>query len=168
MTWQEGDLVEAVKDGFKITAAVVRTDYGELALPSSPNLSRVLCKYLSGWIDEGWTLTLIERAAPKVELPTAAGLYIGSDALNSNDAFLVRVTKLGGPIQYPNSSISGGWRKLGDPERFAPFTKLEPVADTARKVLARLVEIRSIEIAGEPTLFASQIQTLANEFGMSE
>lgn len=69
--------------------------------------------------DEGWTLEILERAKPV--LPTEPGYYSAHDKLANSD-FVVRITE-GGEIQFQQGSK---WDKLGDPERFAPFTRLTP------------------------------------------
>lgn len=146
--YNEGDLVEAVKG-----EEVVR---GRLRAPESVN-GRYLAIGTNAlstatYEAKGFTLTVIEKAAPK--LPTEPGLYIESGKAHS----------------YTNIwslSANGRWlcaaasKYDGRAEEFAPFTRLEPVPVTAKKVLD---EVSKFAWADG---FMSQLENVAKQFGVT-
>lgn len=111
----EGDLVEAVK-GESVVRGRANRRNGYLFLGDSAAIREV-------YQPDGWTLTLIDRPKPKVELPTEPGVYQGS-LLGNLPMWL---------------SDDGRWwtsrTQVHDPARHAPFTRLESRADTAKAVI---------------------------------
>jgi len=107
--FKEGDLVEAV-EGENIVRGRLSTDAcsGDL--------------YMHGWaikplLRDGYTLTLIDRPKPKVELPTEPGVYIDKD---------------GDPWPFKSQSLDPKW---------APYTRVEPVPVTAKRVFERIESV---------------------------
>ena len=122
--YNEGDLVEAVKGTTVIRGPLV----------NSFGLGRSLCLKLNLGIEtdiirfeaNGYTITVIEKAAPVVVLPTEHGAYKD----NQGDLWQLN--------DY-------GWKLLTSdppdefkPENYVPLTRLEPVSETAKKVLDRV------------------------------
>lgn len=111
----------------------------------------------SGWalstiLADFWEVTLVESAPEP--LPTEEGWYVAFDRL-ANEPFVVE-------IRSGNSRFWYRGNPLGNPERFAPFTRLEPVPDTASRVINRLVE--QAEMHGEELWGVQQIK---NDFGVT-
>jgi hypothetical protein len=77
------------------------------------------------YCSDQWDLFVEAPATPPI--PTTPGYYVGRDVLKDNPHFIIRVDAQG-TIRYPQGSYLYGWSILGNPERFAPFTRLEPVA----------------------------------------
>ena len=67
-----GDLVEAVKGQSSMLGPLIRDNYKCLLIAEHGWL-------LNDLIAEGWTVTVIKKAAPVVVLPTEPGIYIGAD-----------------------------------------------------------------------------------------
>jgi len=89
--------------------------------------------------DDG-ALFLIDRLKPPVVLPTEVGYYIACDGGMDR-------------IEFEGELL---------PERYAPYTKLEPVAETAKRVLDRVMDATG----AAPTSFTSEkILEVAAEFG---
>lgn len=113
--FQEGDPVEAVNGETRIVARLEARDGGLFFTGWGRGTNSAEC--------DGFTLTLIERPVSKVELPTEPGVYLGS-VLRGMPMWL---------------TADGHWytakSRVYEPERHAPFTKLEPVSVTAEKVL---------------------------------
>jgi hypothetical protein len=87
--------------------------------------SRIISVSLKSYYPDQWDLFVEAHEIPPI--PTTPGFYVGHDALNDNPHFIVRVDTEG-TIWFPKYWQTGGWSTLGSPERFAPFTRLEPVA----------------------------------------
>lgn len=113
--FNEGDLVEAVK-GEQVHRGRVEHFH---SVPGSGFLPMVHLSLDLLASQEGWTVTVIEKAAPK--LPDVPGIY---------------TDRMGTTWRHYRG---GSWYRLHDQaenaEDFAPFTKLEPVAETAKKVI---------------------------------
>ena len=135
--YNEGDLVEAVKGESVVRGRIhqggeYRGNRGYRYLGDSGALDEV---YLKG----GWTVTVIEKAAPVVVLPTEPGYY----RVGGNNA------RVGGTVQL---LVDGEWWWVGNSYKprphqisaaevgrsHAPLTPLAPVAETAKKVLDRV------------------------------
>jgi len=136
-----GDLVEAVK-GFRVVRDIVHLGAGPifggrlyLGVPSLFGTTQI-----ESYIESGYTLILIDRTKPPVVLPTEVGYYIACDGGMDR-------------IEFEGELL---------PERYAPYTKLEPVAETAKRVLDRVMDATG----AAPTSFTSEkILEVAAEFG---
>lgn len=113
--FREGDLVEARK-GKTVIVGDLRPAVGSFWIGETGHTTHSTQR-------DGFTLTLIERPEPKVELPTDPGLYSDKDG----DAW--RLDRHGDWELLEND---WGVRKAED---YAPFTRLESRADTARAVI---------------------------------
>ena len=123
--FNEGDLVEAVA-----ADTVIRARVEQLSLGPGVNLGYLGAHYLSDFEDRaGWTLTVIEEAAPP--LPTEPGLYLS--AKDSDGPWIFRLDERGDwTLLNTGSPFPIGDGHL---ERNAPFTRLEPVPVVAKRVL---------------------------------
>ena len=127
--YNEGDLVEAVKGETVIRGPLVNIC----------GLGRSLCLKLTLGIEtdlihleaNGFTITVIEKAAPVVVLPTKPGAYMSNRGslwvLDDNHHWL------------DFSAWSGNVNNVAAANpAYHPFTRLEPVSETAKKVLRAL------------------------------
>ena len=133
MVWQAktifsvGDLVEARKGERVIRDRIHKGDslfFGASKYLGNPSM--VGPSSLEGFKDQGFTLFLVEAATPP--LPTEPGVYLDKwgdtwQLSEETSAFAERWF-LGSDFMTHN--VARG---------YAPFTKLEPVPDTAKKVL---------------------------------
>ena len=157
--YNEGDLVEAVKGESVVRGRIhqggeYRGNRGYRYLGDSGALDEV---YLKG----GWTVTVIEKAAPVVVLPTEPGAY----ASNQGSVFV-----LNSDGDWLDFSL---WRgRVNNPAvanpAYHPFTPLEPVSETAKKVLDRIRK----DSSGDGGYFdhqytARQLRELFAEFGVT-
>ena len=111
---REGDLVEAVKGKRRATDVATAAKYSEGDLFLSVMSGH---PYLSQLEAEGWTFTVVEKAAPPP--PTEPGHYLDRD---------------GDHWELPaNGTLS--------PD-LAPFTRLEPVPDTVKRVVNYLRNVQ--------------------------
>jgi len=113
--FREGDLVEAHKGKRIVTDEVTRTSNGQLYLgPATDGWA------LHWYRENGFELELLDR--PEPELPTDNGAYYDRHG-------------------RPWSLVDGAWYYGGkrwaptDITDYAPFTRLEPVQETAKRVL---------------------------------
>jgi hypothetical protein len=146
----EGDLVEAVKTEIAsstLLRGVLKStgwenDFILQAQGFSPEINELEAK--------GFTLTLIEKATPP--LPTQQGWYTDQEGdIWRVDSF-ARLWCIGSVEDDEN------------PSDYAPFTRLEPVAETAKKVLDRVLE----EYGTLPLRFVSDVLPIvAKEFGVT-
>ncbi len=153
----EGDLVEAVKG-----ETVIR---GRLRVPVIDNPEAGLFwigdsgSLLKGMFTLGFTVTRIERAKPA--LPTANGLY------RSATGGLWQINSERGLISVTNPSM------CEDATEFAPFTRLEPVAETAARFAARLHTVVQPKIDSSwytkttARKILEQADAIAAEFGVT-
>lgn len=137
--YNEGDLVEAVKgEDHRI---------GRVTVPGTHQRMQGYC--LHRYKEDGWTVTVIERAKPA--LPTAEGWYLDRQGdcwhLNASGSW------------YCPSSPSDDAR----PQVYVPFTRLEPVADTAKRVLAAIAARTVMHCDG----CAGHVTDIAHEFGVT-
>ena len=147
--YQAGDFVEAVKNRLRI-GGVLSTYYAGLRIEDA------------GWSVEalkrdGFTVTVIEKATPPPPpLPTVPGAYAG------NTGSVHVLTSSG---QWLDFSLWKGTPWPKPPTGYAPFTRLEPVAETAKRIVAyawELLSASSGHLAPDPL-----IGTLADEFGVT-
>jgi len=149
--YNEGDLIEAEKKEIASSTrlrGVVKKWEGEAGtelIVKAPGYEPMI-----SWLEEqGFTLTVIEKAKPK--LPTEWGAYTDCDGdmwvLDRNGLWI---------------DFSSGEQVL-DPVRYAPFSKLEPASDTAKKVLDAL---RERVVFG--TVVPSDLDQIAAEFGVAK
>ena len=115
-----GDLVEAIK-GETVIRGRLKTD--ELGLHLWVGDSGRTPENLESY---GFTLSIIEKAAAVVVLPTEPGVYLDKD----EDIWSVN--------GFGSLRFLMGYSVFGNPENYAPFTRLEPVSETAKKVLDRV------------------------------
>jgi hypothetical protein len=149
----EGDLVEATKDEQVIRNRIKkgrRHSNLYMVVGDMPNDLLHMTENL------GFTLTLLEKATPP--LPTEPGIYVSWVGLPSPTI----VHKL----------FTGFWVDAGDNNyledsdvsALMPLTRLEPVAETAKKVLDRVLE----EYGTLPLRFiADVLPIVAEEFGVT-
>ena len=122
--YNEGDLIEASKGEDIVRGRLQRdTCAGDL--------------YVHGWCiqplqRDGFTITVIETAPPKVVLPTEPGFYV--TAYNDPDVF--ELTKAGSWF-YGSKKIPVD-RVIHDGGNY--LRRLEPVGETAKKVLDRVLD----------------------------
>ena len=154
--YNEGDVVEAVQ-GSNVRRGLVTT-------PPNQAHAKLQGKCLHEYESEGWTLTVIYPAAPKVVLPNEPGIY----ADRVGDVWLLTAGNsmhwlTSGPNQRP---LLEHYRNEidGEAATYAPFTRLESRADTAKAVLERTTEI--LGNAGIHTL-PIEYGNLATEFGVT-
>jgi hypothetical protein len=135
--YNEGDLVEAVKGETVVRARLVeRGAYLALGV----ELGTVLY-----YQNHDYAITVIEKAAPKVVLPTEPGIY--QDRVED----VWTLTKSG-------RWLAGG-DDPGDPAIWTPLTRLEPVSETAKKILDRVREMW-------PLCNDTELDEIAAEFGV--
>ena len=141
--YNEGDLVEAVKGETHIRGKVwgCEEQFVGLSRRTIPSL-----------INDGFKITALEKAPPKIELPTEPGYYLD----NVRDVWIIR---------HGESRLRFDGSFDAHTELFAPFTRLEPVPETAKKVLDRLSSWWEF---GPPKQFAAEFNAIAKEFGVSE
>lgn len=137
-----GDLVEARKGE---TAVLGRVGL----VCGSPGLLGAGWR-ISSLNDEGFTVSLVEAATPP--LPTEPGFY------KSRTGGLWQISER----DYPLVSLTNELM-CPDPEEFAPFTRLESVPVTAKKVLDA---INANRLSG--ATLASTIGNLRKQFGVSD
>ena len=70
--YNEGDLIEAVKGESSMRGPIIRDSHKCLLIAEHGWL-------LAELLADGWTVTVIKKAAPVVVLPTEPGIYIGAD-----------------------------------------------------------------------------------------
>ena len=144
-TLKKGDRVRLVKGDDEATVSVVT---GDSSLLRSRNNG-----FFKG---HGWKLFVVKH---EKSLPTEPGLYLDYEGdpwvLDEISGIWRNVASYG---NY--SQPLGEWRAPAD---FAPFTRLEPQAETVKKVLARLEEL----FDGSGTVHDDYTQVAA-EFGVTE
>lgn len=143
--YNDGDLVEAVKGETRLTGRlapeIIGSGFGIVGM---------------GWpLDalerDGFTLTVIEKAAPKNVLPTETGWYLDRyhRAFHFNASTELYWWGDSQPIEHVDRLI-------------APFTRLEPVPVTAKKVYDSFRKrFGSID-------FAMDFEAIAREFGIDQ
>ena len=139
-----GDLVEAVK-GETVIRGRLKEDNQYLWVGDLGRTTGNLESY-------GFTLSIIEKAAPVVVLPTELGVYEDHEG----DLWQLNVN---------------GWKLLTSdppdafkPENYAPFALLAPVSETAKKVLERVDNWPEYPNEG----FTEFVARIAKDFGVSE
>lgn len=148
--YNEGDLVEAVK-GETVIRGRATASYGKHLLGRSGRIMEEL-------EDNGFILTVIEKAAPKNVLPTEPGIYVteGSEVWEKVPLFLLGDQSW----QFANgedaSEAAANWGTK------APLTKLEPVPVTAKKVIERF-EILHLS----DNMWLDDVAVISAEFGVS-
>jgi hypothetical protein len=113
----------------------------------------------------GWEFFLLDRPKPPVVLPTEPGVYLDIEG----DIWEIRQGSH--TLLCPSAAHSTHFK----PADYAPFTKLEPVADTAKRVAVALNEKIASEIEKRPQWYTKgtagtigQWATdLAAEFGVT-
>jgi len=145
--YHEGDVVLAVKGG-----TVIR---GRLDHRAELKLTRALSSDMPHLKANGYAVTVIERAKPG--LPTEPGAYRDKD----DDLWLLdRNGKWG---DFSLMELPPSEDDTRTPHRYAPFTRLEPVAETAKKVLARFMDVW---VDSENSVNAD-VRQVAAEFGVT-
>lgn len=141
--YNEGDLVEAVKgEDHRI---------GRVTVPGAHQRMQGYC--LHRYEEDGWTLTVIERAKPV--LPTEPGAYAydgWSSVAVRNDIGQWRDDS-GNPLTLRNQDAG-------------KLTRLEPVAETVKKVLDALGDYLDGQLTGRTK--KDIISALSAEFGVGE
>ena len=152
-----GDLVEAVK-GETVTRGRLHLNGKYLWVGDSGRTPENLESY-------GFTLSIIEKAAAVVVLPTEPGLYTTDTRDLTRSMPLYQLNE--------NSEWSTIWAHMGEQKRapaeildgIAPktLTRLEPVSETAKKVLDRVHAV----LANRMWMY-SDLDDIAADFGVSE
>ena len=151
--YNAGDLVEAIK-GETVTRGRLKAD--ELGLHLWVGDSGRTPENLESY---GFTLSLIEKAAVVVVLPTEPGIYEGSNFPISDGYSPYRLTR------------GGFWDHLGAGVTMTlmhgagTLTRLEPVCETAKKVLDRVASWWEF---GPPTVWAEELLNIGIEFGVTK
>lgn len=161
--YNEGDLVEAVKGDTVIRGRLVVL-YGvgsnpviDITLPIKTDVVHLKAN--------GYKVTVIEKAAPKVVLPSEPGHYLDKDS----DVWALTTNGHGDPEWH----LLGGFVRLEKVVGYAPFTKLEPVSETAKKVLDAVrhnaEKSRSHEFNGKPVYDITEVdlEGIGEEFGVT-
>lgn len=159
-TYSHGDLVEAVRDD-----TVIR---GRASASFGKHLLGLSGRIMEELEENGFTLTVIEKAAPKNVLPTEAGVYADREGdflivYEDGDVQSVEVAKEGQSVKR---------RPIAADSDFAPFTRVEPVPVTAKKVLDALWELNdpahSVVDTAEKTavLTLRDLLQIANDYGV--
>ena len=153
-----GDLVEIKKGEVVVRDRLAESSFrlGQLYLPSHNPQT-----YINALPDWGWTVTVIEKAAPKIVLPSEPGFYLdrekdlwhlGADShwtlLSAMGSVTVNRSEL---VQFK-------------PETSQPFTRLEPENVTAKNVLD---EVRESFEGGLGSHWLERVASVAAKFGVS-
>ena len=141
--YNEGDLVEAVKGELLLRGRITHTPVGAGVVFAPGSFLTSTLKFA------GYTITVIEKAAAVVVLPTEAGAYLDKQSD-------VWVLDRHGEWMCPDSP-SDNDQALN----YAPFIRLEPVAVTAKKVLDRVDEWYAV---GEKRTLSEFLEALRLEF----
>jgi hypothetical protein len=118
--YKEGDLIEAVKGETVVRGRVIINPLHIAAIECQPGIS---------WLEEnGFTITVIEKAEPQVNLPSEQGFYstANGEVWEVDEDGEFKSTRRGTYLS-PN-----GASELRALEAVAPFTRLEPRAVTAK------------------------------------
>lgn len=152
--FNEGDLVEAVKDSESHKARLTVADWN----------GRLGIAFVDSWYSldtltmRGFTVSVIEKAAPK--LPTEPGWYESARYPTSEGVW--------SPYNLdPDGEWYSGTDHLSRRElsTLVPFTRLEPVPVTAKRVLERVSEVLK---RGGIVSLPNEFGKLAAEFGVTE
>jgi hypothetical protein len=146
----EGDLVEAIKDEQVIRNRIKkgrRHSNLYMVVGDIPNDLSHLTENL------GFTLTLIEKATPP--LPTEPGWY------TDQEGDIWRVDS------FARLWCIGSVEDDEDPSDYAPFTRLEPVAVTAKKVLEIVRDSSIARTSDGMTVLNLVLKNIADEFGVT-
>ena len=140
-----GDLVEARKGETRIVARLLWS--GD-------------CLFFDGWgagvlsaVDQGFTLSLVEAATPP--LPTEPGVYLDKwgDTWQLSEETIAFAERWFLGSDFMTHNVARG---------YAPFTKLESVPDTAKKVID--ATIRTFNSKGGNIVDA--LMSVSQEFGV--
>ena len=137
---------------------LIRVEYGDVNREGKAAVEYYAARdgfYVGGTKDSSF---LIDRPKPPVVLPTEPGVYVsyletplGTTFHNLND----------GRWSYIDGN---GWLADSEVAEYLPLTKLEPVAETAKRVLDRVMDATG----AAPTSFTSEkILEVAAEFGVT-
>ncbi|MCU1408502.1 MAG: hypothetical protein JWM23_582 [Microbacteriaceae bacterium] len=157
--YNEGDLIEAVKGKRRVQD--VLTAGGGSIFRNGPYLGEPSIfgpSSIESYENLGYTITVIEKAKPP--LPIEPGVYLSS--LTDRGPWVFKLDERGDWILLNTNSLF----PVGDGhlERHAPFTKLEPVAETVERVLAE-VRNRAIKRAVDNmTIRYLVLENIADEF----
>lgn len=143
-TFNEGDLIEATKGDTVIRGKAWNDCTGTLNIGGT------------GWSVEriearGYAVTLIEKAAPA--LPTEPGVY------RSRTGELWAIEGEGERLKWVGEDFI-----RVDPNNYVPFIRLEPVADTAKKVLDRFDAVFNASFISPGDV----LNQLREEFGVAK
>ena len=120
--YNEGDTIEATKGDVYLRGKLSKSVLGSLGILAAGWT-------IQGLTADGFTITVIEKATPKVVLPNEPGVYKDREGD-------IWVLDLHGEWMCPTSPYDNH-RAL----EYAPFTRLEPVPVTAKKVLAAVRKV---------------------------
>jgi hypothetical protein len=148
-----GDTVVATKGTTRIEAVLVRNPYSD---------DNPLLEYTGGYTAKGiWDRGFdVKVTKPAIVLPVEQGWY-------QSDRF--PISKMGVPYELQDN---GRWYLNGEEiakERMrlnGPYSKIDTVTDTAKRVLDRLAEIDRAGGAMTCSFTAGHIKQLSKEFGV--
>ena len=102
---------------------------------------------------------LLDRPVPPVILPTEPGAYRGTYSDGEPGSLYV----LDADGIWHDFSDSHATSAVWKPTKYAPLTKLEPVAETAKRVIERMASWWEF---GPPKKFQDEFNDIAAEFGV--
>jgi hypothetical protein len=149
----EGDLVEATDGERRVIERVqMNAAYKCLWIPLLGFIGNIAA---DGTL-AGFTLTLVEKASPP--LPTEPGIYVSW--VNPPSPKIVHKSSIGFWVDAGDNN----YLEDSDVSALMPLTRLEPVAETAKKVLDRVLE----EYKTLPLRFVADVLPIvAKEFGVT-
>jgi hypothetical protein len=152
--YNEGDLIEAVRG-----ESVIRGRVAERMVKDS-------LRSVDGLLQDGYTITVIEKA--KSQMPTVEGWY-SVDKTGHPSCRLLSLNH--GRLRefLPSGQAPDGFHTPSDLAESAiregRLTKLEPVPETAKRVLERLA---SWWENGPPAAWVEEFNAVAVEFGVTK
>ena len=152
-----GDLVEAVKGDTVIRGRLKKTGH-YLWVGDSGRTPENIESY-------GFTISVVEKAAAVVVLPTEPGLYTTDTRDLTRSVPLYRLAKNGEwstiwPLQGEETRTPA---EILDGTKPETLTRLEPVPETAKKVLDRVLSYWDFE---PPANISIALSRIAKDFGV--
>lgn len=152
--YNEGDLVEAVRDDTVIRGRAVAS-FGKHLLGLSGRIMEEL-------ENNGFTLTVIEKAAPKNVLPTEAGFYVGNYDKSPSGKILIEL--LNSPEGQWVDNTDSRYLDVEWVQKLGNLTRLEAVPVTAKAVIETVVLALSSDLGDHWT---TRVRAVGSRFGVS-